>query len=71
MWLWLKRIFRLGPSVKAGDTSHTEAVLGEFETRAKDHKKRLRDLEDQARIARLQDKEEAHVRAGGGSSGHW
>jgi len=71
MWLWVKKVFRLGPAVKAGDTAHTEAVLGEFEKRAKQHKERLRNLEDQARIARLEDKEEAHVRAGGGVSGHW
>ena len=70
MWLWVKRLLKIEP-VEPKDTAHTEAVLGEFELRAKKHKQRLRDLEDKARIARLQDKEEAHERAGGGESGHW
>jgi hypothetical protein len=69
MWLWVKRLLKIEP-VEPGKAAHTEAVLGDFEKRARQHKERLRKLQDEARIARLQDKEEAHTRARGGASEH-
>jgi hypothetical protein len=73
MWVWLCKILGKDHEHRIEDletrSRGVDAELGLLRRWQTEHERKLKEF-DAARIARLTDKEAAHVRAGGGRVGH-